>query len=180
MPLETPPGKKGLLLTARYKRILRYLVPVFFLFFHSAAYAQTPVANFTANSASGCGPLVVIFQDQSTGNPKFWNWDLGNGQLSNLQNPTAVYSVPGKYTISLVVRNASGTNGITKTDYITVFPSPVASFTADNTIFNVSFSVGIADFPTLKETNELIDAADRALYQAKQSGRNQVVVFNAP
>ncbi len=99
-----------------------------------AGRAQAPVANFTTATTSGCAPLVVTFQDQSTGNPKFWNWDLGNGQLSNLQNPTAVYSTPGTYSITLVVRNANGTHGITKTNYITVYPSPYSNIGADKTI----------------------------------------------
>ena len=108
-------------------------------------YAQPPVANFTSNVTSGCAPLVVNFQDQSTGAPKFWNWDLGNGQLSNLQNPTAVYSTPGTYTVTLVARNASGTHGITKTNYITVYPSPLANFQADKTIACVPAQIQFTD-----------------------------------
>ena len=33
--------------------------------------AQDPVANFTANNTSGCGPLRVAFTDQSTGDSRF-------------------------------------------------------------------------------------------------------------
>src|SRR5688500_5408162 len=94
--------------------------------------AQAPVADFSASVTSGCSPLVVQFKDLSKGSPKFWNWDLGNGQLSNQQNPTAVYS-PGKYTITLVVRNSDGTDGITKTDLIVSNPSPQSEFKADIT-----------------------------------------------
>jgi gliding motility-associated-like protein len=90
------------------------------------------VADFSASVTSGCAPLGVQFKDLSTGNPKFWTWDLGNGQLSNQQNPAASYA-PGKYTVTLVVRNADGTNGITKTDLIVSNPSPQAAFTADIT-----------------------------------------------
>ena len=103
------------------------------LLFVLNATAQVPVANFTGSPSSGCAPLVVSFTDQSTGNPKFWNWDFGNGQLSNAQNPIAVYSIPGTYTVTLVVRNLDGTNATTKTNFITVFPSPVADFVADIT-----------------------------------------------
>lgn len=98
------------------------------------AQAQAPVAEFTANSVSGCATHVVRFTDQSTGNPKFWNWDFGNGQFSNLQNPTISYSTPGNYTVKLVVRNDDGTHGITKTNYISVYASPQARFTANSTI----------------------------------------------
>lgn len=110
--------------------------------------AQAPVAAFTSNVTQGCAPVVVAFQDQSTGDPKFWAWDLGNGQLSNLQNPTAVYSTPGTYTITLVVRNANGTNGITKTNYITVYPSPLVNFSADKLIACVPAEIQFQDQST--------------------------------
>ena len=105
------------------------------LLYALGATAQVPVANFSASVTSGCSPVVVSFKDLSTGNPKFWNWDLGNGQLSNVQNPSGVYLNPGTYTVTLVVRNADGTDGITKTNLIVVNPSPQAEFTANlNTV----------------------------------------------
>jgi gliding motility-associated-like protein len=114
--------------------VYTYFVAVFFLFSSFIARSQAPVANFTSNVTAGCAPLVVNFQDLSTGSPKFWNWDLGNGQLSNLQNPVGVYQTPGTYTVTLVVRNANGTHGVTKTNYITVYPSPLWDFISDKTI----------------------------------------------
>ncbi|MBS1565433.1 MAG: PKD domain-containing protein, partial [Bacteroidetes bacterium] len=66
--------------------------------------------------------------------PQFWNWDFGNNALSNLQNPTIVYDTPGVYTVTLVVRNANGPGSITKTNYITVFPSPSSSFIVNSNI----------------------------------------------
>ena len=103
------------------------------LLYAFGARAQALVANFSASVTSGCSPVVVSFKDLSTGNPKFWNWDLGNGQLSNVQNPSGVYMNPGTYTVTLVVRNADGTDGITKTNLIVVNPSPQAEFTANFT-----------------------------------------------
>ena len=95
--------------------------------------AQTPVADFSGSVLSGCAPLRVNFKDLSSGDPKYWDWDLGNTQLSNTQNPATTYSQPGTYTVTLVVRNASGANAVTKTGYITVYPSPTASLSADIT-----------------------------------------------
>ena len=95
---------------------------------------QVPVANFTASAVSGCSPVYVTFTDQSTGSPKFWNWDFGNGQLSNLQNPSIAFTTPGTYTVTLVVKNNDGVDGITKTNLITVNPSPSASYTASTTL----------------------------------------------
>ncbi len=109
------------------------LIP--FLLWGVFMQAQAPVANFAtvSNSTSGCAPLYVAFVDQSTGSPTSWSWDFGNGQLSTVQNPTASYSQPGTYTVRLIVKNADGIDDEIKTNYITIFPSPKASFTANLT-----------------------------------------------
>ncbi|MFT6898721.1 MAG: diguanylate cyclase (GGDEF)-like protein [Paraglaciecola sp.] len=52
------------------------------------------------------------------------------------------------------------------------------SFKHDDITFNVTVSIGVASvIPTPKmNSNRLIEAADKALYQAKDKGRNQVVL----
>lgn len=90
-------------------------------------------AAFSASPLSGCAPLAVSFTDQSTGSPTAWEWDLGNGTQSTQQNPTSTYFNSGLYTITLTVTNASGTNTITKTQYIKVDDKPVVDFIASNT-----------------------------------------------
>lgn len=114
--------------------IRSFLYTIVALILGSVAFAQAPVADFSGSVLSGCAPLGVSFKDLSTGNPKYWDWDFGNGQLSNLQNPGVTFSQPGTYTVKLVVRNANGANGITKNAYITVYPSPIVSLTADATV----------------------------------------------
>lgn len=46
----------------------------------------------------------------------------------------------------------------------------------NNQTFKVSFSCGIALYPTEKKAEDLHKAADEALYQAKQQGRNRIVL----
>ncbi len=101
-------------------------------------------AGFSATPASGCAPLLVKFTDESTGNPNYWRWDLGNGTVSFLQHPAATYFNPGTYTIKLVVRNGSQADSIIKVSHITVYSSPVVNFAASDTTgcfpLNVQFT----------------------------------------
>lgn len=92
-----------------------------------------PVANFSVDKTSGCSPLTVAFTDLSTGSPTAFEWDFGNGNTSVIKSPSATYTNPGTYTISLKASNASGNNTITRTALITVFKSPVADFTMSST-----------------------------------------------
>ncbi|MEM7550565.1 MAG: PKD domain-containing protein [Bacteroidota bacterium] len=85
-------------------------------------------ADFSADVVSGCSPLTVQFSDESSGNPTGWNWNFGNGNTSNDQNPSATYITPGVYNVSLTLNNG---NSLTKTAFITVYENPDAGFTAD-------------------------------------------------
>src|SRR6478735_4724253 len=90
-------------------------------------YAQT--ADFTADQVSGCAPLVVNFTDASTGNISSWTWNFGNGNPpSSLQNPSATYSNPGTYNVTLTASGPGGTNSVTKNAFITVYDKPAVAF----------------------------------------------------
>lgn len=53
------------------------------------------------------------------------------------------------------------------------------SFSADNAMFHVTVSIGISTYPEAGEKKEeFIERADKALYHAKRSGRNQSVLWN--
>ncbi len=89
-------------------------------------------ANFTVSTSSGCSPLVVDFQDQSTGNPTSWFWDFGNGATSTLKNPSTTYFTEGSYTVQLTVTNAQGSNTLTRTSLITIYGKPSPAFTVSD------------------------------------------------
>lgn len=80
----------------------------------NAPSGNLPVADFTFSPSNGYKPLKVQFTDKST-NVTGYEWDFGNGQTSNLQNPSTVFTNDGVYTITLKVTNKDGTDKITKT-----------------------------------------------------------------
>lgn len=90
-----------------------------------------PVADF-ANSPV-CENQVSNFFDLSnilSGQIVAWNWNFGDGNSSNLQNPTHVYS-PGTYTVTLTVTSDSGcVSSISKV--VQVYANPVANFKFQN------------------------------------------------
>jgi len=92
-----------------------------------------PVANFSCSSVNGCAPILVSFTDQSTGNPTQWKWDLGNGTISYLQNPSVTYFSPGSYTVKLIVTSGAMTDSVVKVNYITVYAAPVVDFSVSQT-----------------------------------------------
>lgn len=77
-----------------------------------------PVAAFTASIVSGIAPVTVYFTDQSTNGPTSWQWDFGDGNSSDLQNPSHTYQNPGSFTVELTVSNSSGSATETKANYI--------------------------------------------------------------
>ena len=107
-----------------------------------------PVAAFSASPTSGKAPLNVKFTDTSTGSPTSWFWSFGDGSKSYLQNPTHKYSKTGVYTVSLKIKNAKGSNTVTKTEYIKVVTKPVAEFSATPTSGKASLNVKFTDTST--------------------------------
>lgn len=134
-----------LVLRKHFTRLIALLV---FVLSGLLVHAQTPVANFTGTPLSGCSPLIVVFQDLSTGNPTSWSWDFGNGNTSTLQNPTASYFTPGTYTVQLTATNANGSNTLTRTQYVTVYEPPAVNFSANNTSGCFPLRVQFTDLST--------------------------------
>jgi PKD repeat protein len=67
------------------------------------------VASFTSNVTSGIAPLVVQFNDTSTGSQLSWNWYFGDGTSNaTTQNVTHTYSTPGTYSVVLTTSNSIG------------------------------------------------------------------------
>jgi PKD repeat protein len=88
---------------------------------------EAPVltADFLAAPVSGTAPLTVSFTDMTTGNPKYWTYNFGDGFTSSSENPVHTYQRPGIYTVKLTVMGfgphfSLQTDSITKVALITV------------------------------------------------------------
>jgi PKD repeat protein len=80
-----------------------------------------PVADFSANKTAGGAPCIVHFYDQSMGIVTEWFWNFGDEETSTEKNPSHEYADPGRYTVSLTVTNAYGSDTETKEYYIEVY-----------------------------------------------------------
>lgn len=94
---------------------------------------SAPIADFTAPSV--CYGLPVNFTDQSVSNNndpiQSWQWDFGDGNNSNLQNPTNMYASANNYNVSLTVTNSEGCTD-SETQTITIYDKPIANFAYTN------------------------------------------------
>lgn len=132
-------------MNAVWHNVLRTLYALLFcLAFQQTVKAQLHT-DFTATPASGCAPVFVQFNDVSTGNPASWKWDLGNGTISFLQNPSTTYFNPGKYSIKLVIKNGALSDSVVKTSYIIINALPKPLFSASDTTGCYPLKVIFAD-----------------------------------
>ncbi|PAV13575.1 cell surface protein [Methanosarcina spelaei] len=90
-----------------------------------AYFSSQLVSDFAANPVSGEAPLIVQFNDTSSGSPTSWFWDFDNDGTadSTEQNPVHTYTIAGTYSVKLTSTNANGSDEETKTNYITVTES---------------------------------------------------------
>lgn len=125
-------------------RLMRFTLCIGLLLTTYSAFAQVN-ADFTANNTSGCSPLIVNFQNLSTGSGLTYQWNLGNGNTSVAENPSASYINPGTYTITLTTTGTGGSDTETKTAYITVFTPPTPGILPSQTIGCYPFTVDFTD-----------------------------------
>lgn len=94
------------------------------------ALTEMPSAGFNSGATIGCKPFTVMYSDNSSDNVQTWNWTFEGGTpaTSTDQNPIVTYNDAGTFDVSLTVGNASGTDMISSTNYITVGEAPVADF----------------------------------------------------
>ncbi len=135
-----------------------------------------PVADFDVSDTVGCSPLSVQFVDQSAGAIS-WSWYFGDGDTSDIQNPSHIYTTEGAYTTSLVVEDSIGCSAVyTYPVNIQILEKPVADFIIEDT-------AGCAPFQ-LKLTNNSTGTSNPTFLwivgSDSSTAENPVFVLNDP
>ena len=84
-------------------------------------------ASFIVTPAVACIEDTVIFRSTSTSATGYL-WNFGDQHTSNIKNPNHIYTLPGTYTVTLIVTN--GTQSDTTTRTVTVNSPPTAQIIA--------------------------------------------------
>lgn len=97
----------------------------------TVAINPAPVVSISATPTQGCEDLCVTFTN-TTPNTGSISWTFGNNiGTSTALNPTFCFTDPGTYDVSVTVTDIIGCVGSgTFPAYITVWPLPVATFSA--------------------------------------------------
>lgn len=96
-----------------------------------------PVVDFGTTAV--CLNQQNLFSNQTTlvlGNIAQWQWDFGDAQTSNQQQPLHIYAAEGIYAVTLVAVSDSGCAD-SVTHNITVYDKPVAAYTVTEECFGV-------------------------------------------
>lgn len=128
-----------------------------------------PIADFTADTANGCVPLIVQFSDNSNSPIAEWDWDFGNLNTDSVGNPTDTYNLRGQYTVQLIVKDSFNcVDTVVKTNFINA-TFPYTNFSvADDTICN-SGSTGFTNSTTGAGLTYLWDFGDGSAIETSAS-----------
>jgi PKD repeat protein len=92
--------------------------------------SQFDVARFRANTPSAFVNGAVFFTNLNPAATSC-NWDFGDGvTISSLGPVSHAYASPGTYSVTLTTTDPTGTQTLTRNNYIIVYAQPVPSFTA--------------------------------------------------
>jgi gliding motility-associated-like protein len=90
-----------------------------------------PVSSFTADITKGCPPVRVNFMANHYNSAYTYSWNFGNGQTAGGYSASTIYTGTGYYNVSLTVSNGLCSSATTYSNYIEVYPYPVADFEAN-------------------------------------------------
>jgi gliding motility-associated-like protein len=130
---------------------------------------RRPETNVSVENQIGCAPFTVAFWDSTiTDGQVIYNWDFGDGVLSNDSNAVYTYANPGTYDLNLTIwfiEGCTDTITISYNDFITVYPSPTSSFVADPTNATIYTSnIEITDLAADPSDDIITSMGDGSIY----------------
>ncbi len=111
--------------------------------------------SFTPSTKRACAGTEISFDVNTTDVNGSYLWNFGDGNFSNEEKPSNIYTKPGIYSITLAV--TSNKDGVIKSNtkpvLITIDPRPIADF-------DWQFVSEYNDVPTIKITNQSLNATE--------------------
>ena len=108
-----------------------------------------PEVEFSANNVDLFKGESIQFTDESKQNPTSWTWNFEGGQQnsSNVQNPLIIYPTVGVFDVSLNATNKDGDASLIKPDFVTVYEEgpAIANFTVDKRTVKTGGQVTFSD-----------------------------------
>ncbi len=99
--------------------------------YFTVSVIPVPVSSFTADITKGCPPVRVNFMANHYNSAYTYSWNFGNGQTAGGYSASTIYTGTGYYNVSLTVSNGLCSSATTYSNYIEVYPYPVADFEAN-------------------------------------------------
>ncbi|MEA3495403.1 MAG: C25 family cysteine peptidase, partial [Bacteroidota bacterium] len=147
-----------------------------------------PITQFSASPTTACISSTVSFADQSTSNPTSWTWSFSpstfsyvNSTSSSSKNPKLQFSASGNYTVTLISSNSSGSDTLTKTNYISVVQIN-ADFSANSTTVCAGSIVDFTDASICSPTSwswSFTPSTVSFMNSTSATSQNPKVKFNA-
>jgi len=130
---------------------------------------NAPIASFSSSQQQICQGNCIDFTDLSANQPNSWQWQFEQGMPSNssMQHPQNIcFNNAGNFSITLIVSNDDGSDTLTQTNYITVFPTPQV-FLNDTYVLNSGDSI-------------VIDAGEFVKYLWSTGDTSQIISIYQP
>lgn len=99
--------------------------------YFTVSVTPIPVSSFTADITKGCPPIQVNLIANNYNSAFTYSWNLGNGQTASGYSVSTTYTATGNYNVSLTVSGGNCSSTTTYSNYIQVYPYPVADFIAN-------------------------------------------------
>ena len=111
--------------------------------------------NISSNVVAGCVPFSIDFIDSTNSIRPLvnWEWSFGDGNFSNIKNPTFVYDTIGVFDINLKVVNDYGCiSDLNFNDYINANQAPNVQFEASPIISCIGEDINFFDLSTSNDS----------------------------